>query len=273
MTELKAFTSAITALGGQFDNVATDASAVIDSAPALSGVLNSHGTIGHPADFAGAISARSGAVGAAKAGSERLAETLRRAASAYERGDLEAAERLKAQGGRMEGAAGGAGSPTTAGGSNASAAPGSGQDGGMQAGGQMMGQFSQMAGQMMQGITQPIQGVMQGLSQVPQQAMQGVQSIVQAATQGGAAGGTTAADPAVKAGGTDAGAPLTADGPSEGAGAPADGEKAPARAGIMSEERMRELQGLPLRSNDEFGKKESGSEPSPQIRPRTARDL
>ncbi|MGV0781004.1 type VII secretion target [Mycolicibacterium sp. XJ775] len=271
MTGLKAFTGAITALGGQFDNVATDAGNVIDGASALSGVLSSHGTIGHPAAFATAIDARRGAVGAAKADSERLAQTLRQAANAYERGDLEAAERLKAQADRL-GGAGEAGPATTAGGYDAGAAPDGGQDRGIQTGSQMMGQFSQMAGQMMQGITQPVQGIVQGLSQIPQQAMQGVQGIIQAATQGGAAGGTAASDLATKSGATNAGAPPTADGSSGGAGAPTDGEKAPAHAGIMSEERMRELQGLPPRT-DESGGKETASAPSPRIHQRTARDL
>ncbi len=259
MTELRASPSAVTALGGQLDNVAADVGAVINGAPALSEVLNSHGTIGFPADFAGASEARSAAVGATKAVSEKLAETLRQAARAYERGDLDAAEKLKAQADRMAGGRG-SGASNSAGGPTSSGAVG-GQDSGMQAGGQMMGQFSQMAGQMMQGIAQPVQGIVQGLTQVPQQVMQGVQGIVQAATQGAAGDGAegTQAPPAGVA-------------EPDGAGAPDRGEKAPAQAGIMSEERMRELQGLSPPHRDEAP---HGVEPppSPQVHPRAVREM
>ncbi|MGV0743580.1 ESX-1 secretion-associated protein [Mycolicibacterium sp. XJ870] len=269
MTELRTFTGAVTAMGGQFDNVAADVSSLIDGAPALSGVLNSHGTIGFPADFAGVTDARSAAVGAAKATSEKMAETLRQAAKAYERGDMEAAEKLKAQAERMDGP-GAPGSPNAGG----AGAPSGGQDGGMQAGGQMMGQFSQMATQMMQGLTQPAQGIVQGLSQMPQQAFQGVQGIVQAATQGAAGGGGAAADAAkASAGAAGPGGPPEGAGPSEGAGAPGGGEKAPAQAGIMSEERMRELQGMPPLSDDEKAQRETRPDTSPPIDPRTARNL
>ncbi|WP_454787524.1 type VII secretion target [Mycolicibacterium lutetiense] len=259
MTELRASTGAVTALGGQLDNVAADVGAVVNGAPALSEVLNSHGTIGFPADFEGASEARSAAVGATKAVSERMAETLRQAANAYERGDLEAAEKLKAQADRMAGGRSSGSANAATGGPDGSGA-GGGQDGGMQAGGQMMGQFSQMAGQMMQGITQPVQGIVQGVSQVPQQVMQGVQGIVQAATQGAAGG----------AGGLEAS--LAGAGQPDGAGAPAEGEKAPAQVGIMSEERMRELQGQPplLRDAAPHG---PPPESLPRDHPRTARDL
>lgn len=256
MTELRAFTGAVAALGGQLDNVAADVGAVMNGAPALSEVVNSHGTIGFPADFAGASDARSAAVDATKVVSERMAETLRQAAKAYERGDMEAAEKLKAQADRMAGRPSSGSSNAAGGGSSG------GQDGGMQAGGQMMGQFSQMAGQMMQGITQPVQGIVQGLTQVPQQVMQGVQGIVQAATQGAAGGG----------GATGPEAPPVREAESDGAGAPDKGEKAPAQAGIMSEERMRELQGLPPLHRDE-APHEPLPESLPRVHPRTARDL
>ncbi|MEV0671233.1 ESX-1 secretion-associated protein [Mycobacterium sp. NPDC050441] len=254
MTELRASTGAVTALGGQLDNVAADVGAVIDGAPALSSLIDSHGTIGFPADFAGASEARSAAVGATKVVSEKMAETLRQAAKAYERGDVEAAEKLKAQADRLGGG-------RSSGSSNTAGGPSGGQDGGMQAGGQMMGQFSQMAGQMMQGITQPVQGIVQGLTQMPQQVMQGVQGIVQAATQGAAGGGATGPE-----------APPAGAAESDGAGAPDKGEKAPAQAGIMSEERMRELQGLPPLQREE-APHGTGPAPLPRVHPRTARDL
>jgi hypothetical protein len=90
----------------------------------------------------------------------------------------------------------------------------------------------------------------QGLSQIPQQAMQGAQGIVQTAMQGAGGGGAAAIDAAAKASaaGPGAGAP--------GAAAPA-GEKAPVQRGIISEERMRELQGLPPFGGDVMGHGES----------------
>lgn len=106
MAELRAFTGVVTAMGAQFDNVAAEVGGVIDGAPALSGMLNSHGTIGFPASFAGVTDVRRRAVTAARVASERLAETLRQAAKAYERGDVEAAAKLKALADRMGGAGG-----------------------------------------------------------------------------------------------------------------------------------------------------------------------
>lgn len=239
MTELRTNGSVVNGLGQQhIDNI----SGFVTDAPDLSGLLNSHGVIGNPTDFGGAYEARANAMKATKAASEKMSDLLSQAAAAYDRGDVEAARKLKAQADQIEGK-GGPGSPSAGG-------PG-GQDGGSQAAGQIMGQFSQLAGQVVQGVTQPVQGIMQGVSQMPQQVFQGVQGIVQTATQAGsgatdAAAKAAASGPSAPAG---AGAPAgpgapAGQGAQPGAGAPSGGEKAP--AGIMSEERMREIQGLPI---------------------------
>lgn len=164
MTELRTNGSVVNGLGQQhIDNI----SGFVTDAPDLSGLLNSHGVIGNPTDFGGAYEARANAMKATKAASEKMSDLLSQAAAAYDRGDVEAARKLKAQADQIEGK-GGPGSPSAGG-------PG-GQDGGSQAAGQIMGQFSQLAGQVVQGVTQPVQGIMQGVSQMPQQVFQGVRA-------------------------------------------------------------------------------------------------
>jgi hypothetical protein len=242
MTQFSADTSAVTAWGQQVSNLSDEVGSFVSGAPSTSGVQNSHGAIGYPMQdvLNAAQSALGDALGATQSASAKIGDLLRQAAQAYERGDTAAAGRLKAQADRMESAqtqdGRGSGSPNPAG----------GQGGGAQPPGQMLGQFGQLPGQMMQGMMQPAQGVVQGLSQIPQQALQGAQGIVQTAMQGAGGGGAVAADAAAKASaagaGPGAGAP--------GAGAPAAGEKAPVQRGFMSEERMRELQGLPPFSGD-----------------------
>ncbi|MGV0745463.1 ESX-1 secretion-associated protein [Mycolicibacterium sp. XJ870] len=185
MTEFKAHTGAMNGWQQQITDVSSDVGNLMNGAPGVSGVVNSHGTIGHPMQnaFDSAYSSRGAAMGATQAASAKISELLGQASQAYDRGDVAAADKLKSQAAQMEGAAG------SAGGSPAASAAGSGAQGA----GQMMGQFSQMAGQMMQGITQPIQGMAQSLGQLPQQVFQGVQGIVEAATQGAGGGAEAAA--------------------------------------------------------------------------------
>lgn len=240
MNQFVANTGAMNTWQQQLTDLSTDVGNFINSAPGVSTVLNSHGTIGHPMQtaFDAAQSARGSAMGATQSASAKISDLLRQAAQAYERGDMASADKLKAQAQQMEGAAG---APSAAGGAPSAG----GQDGGAQSAGQMMGQFGQIAGQMMQGVTQPLQGMAQALGQMPQQVFQGVQGIVQTATQGAAGTGGGAA--AAAAQGANAGAAQAGEAPEgaapAGAGAPETGEKAPVQSGIMSEERMRELQG------------------------------
>lgn len=188
MTQFKTDTGAMSGWQQRLGDVSTDAGNLLNGPPGVSGVQNSHGTIGHPMQsaFDAAQSARGSAVGATQGASTRIADLLRQAAQAYERGDTAAAGQLKARAEQLDGA----GSPA-AGGSGAG-----GAGGGSQAAGQMMSQFGQLAGQLGQSVTQPLQGLAQGLGQIPQQVFQGVQGIVDSAT--GAAGG--AADAGAAAG-------------------------------------------------------------------------
>lgn len=235
MNQFIANTGAMNGWQQQLGDLSTEVGNFINSAPGVSTVLNTHGTIGHPMQtaFDAAQSARGSAMGATQSASAKISDLLRQAAQAYERGDMASADKLKAQAQQMEGAAG---SPASAGGAPSAG----GQDGGAQSAGQMMGQFGQLAGQMMQGITQPIQGMAQALGQMPQQVFQGVQGIVQTATQGAGSGAAEAA-----AQGANAGAAQPGTKPA-GAEAPETGEKAPVQPGIMSDERMSELQGEPV---------------------------
>ncbi|MBN3455816.1 ESX-1 secretion-associated protein [Mycobacterium sp. DSM 3803] len=189
-------------------NTLTESNAV--APPSLQ---STQGPISFAADNAtsSAGAARSNAFRATAANSQQMGELLNQAAQAYERGDIEAAQRLRAQADQLDGTA-------------AKPAGTGGADGGGQAAGQLMGQFGQLAGQAMQGVTQPVQGAMQGLSQLPQQLFQGVQGIVEAATQGGGAGAEAAA-------GADAGADATTKGEvPDGPGGKGDGERAPVDA-------------------------------------------
>lgn len=141
---------------------------------------------------------RASAYQATAGNSQQMGDLLQQAAQAYERGDTEAAERLRAQAERLgasdnPAAARGTGPGGTSPSGTPAGTPAAADGGGAQAAGQMMGQFSQMAGQMMQGVTQPVQGAVQGLTQIPQQVLQGVQGIVEAATQGAAGGAGAAA--------------------------------------------------------------------------------
>lgn len=218
MNQLVANTGAITGLQGIVDGVSGDINSFKNSFSGPSDLASSHGAIGFPMQnaFNGASSAREGALGATQVAAGRMAELLGKASQAYARGDMDAAERLKAQ---ADALGGGSSPAAAAGGGSEAASAGAG------GAGQMMGQFSQMAGQMAQSVTQPLQGLTQAMTQVPQQVMQGVQGIVESATQAAGSGGDAAAM-AADAGGTGAEEAVKAadhQGPGDGAGdGPAD---------------------------------------------------
>ncbi|AKS32990.1 ESX-1 secretion-associated protein [Mycolicibacterium goodii] len=190
MNQFIANTGAMGTWQQQLGEVSSDVGNLVNGAPGLSDVLNSHGTIGFPMQtaFDAATAARGGAMGATQAASAKISDLLRQAAQAYERGDMAAADDLKKRAQQMEGA----GESSAAGGAAAGGAAAAAGGGG-QAAGQMMSQFGQMAGQMAQSITQPLQGMAQSLGQMPQQMFQGVQGIVQSATQAAGGGMDTAA--------------------------------------------------------------------------------
>jgi Excreted virulence factor EspC, type VII ESX diderm len=227
MNQFVANTGAMNGWQGIVDGVSGDVSNFKNAFSGPSDLASSHGAIGFPMQnaFDGAQSSRDSALGATQAAASRMAELLGQASQAYQRGDLAAAGRLKAQADQIEGAS----SPASAGGgANAAGAAGGGA-------GQMMGQFSQMAGQMAQSITQPLQGITQAMTQVPQQVMQGVQGIVEAATQaagGGGDAGAMAAHDGADAGGAGAEHAVKANavdpqGPHDGSGGgPADPQDA-----------------------------------------------
>ncbi|WP_166905854.1 type VII secretion target [Mycobacterium sp. DL440] len=218
MNQLVANTGAITGLQGVVGGVSEDMNNFKNAFSGPSDLASSHGPIGSFVQGAvgGANSSRDGALGATQQAAGRMADLLGQASKAYDRGDLNAAERLKAQADALSGS----GSAASTGGGASGAGAGGGADGA----GQMMGQFSQMAGQMMQSVTQPLQGLSQAMTQVPQQVMQGVQGIVEAATQAAGGGGDAAAtaadvggmgaDEAIKANATGHQGP--GDGPGEG---------------------------------------------------------
>lgn len=213
MNQFIADTAAMGNWQGALGNVSDDINSFKNSFSGPSDLASSLGTIGssfHNA-HAGAQESRGTALGATQLAASRMSDLLGQASQAYQRGDLAAAGRLKAQADQIEGAS----APASAGGGDAGA-------GGA---GQMMGQFSQMAGQMMQSVTQPLQGLSQAFGQIPQQAMQGVQGFVEAATQAAGGGGDAAAT-AADVGGTGAeDTTKTADlqsGKDSGDGGPAD---------------------------------------------------
>ncbi|WP_454791434.1 type VII secretion target [Mycolicibacterium lutetiense] len=187
MNQFVANTGTINNLGGIVGSVSEDMTNFKNAFSGPSDLASSHGPIGSFVQGAssGAMSSRDSALGATQVAAGRMADLLGQASKAYERGDLAAAERLKAQADAL----GGASSASTGGGATGAGAGSGGADGA----GQMMGQFSQMAGQMMQSVTQPLQGLTQAMTQVPQQVMQGVQGIVEAATQAAGGGGDAAA--------------------------------------------------------------------------------
>jgi hypothetical protein len=256
MNQFIANTGAMNGWQQKLGDISTDVGNFISGAPGTSTVTNTHGTIGFPMQtaFDAAQSARGSAMGATQAASAKIGDLLRQAAQAYERGDMAAASDLKAKADQMDGSS----SASAAGGSQAA------QAGGASSAGQMLGQMGQLAGQMAQSVTQPLAGMAQALGQMPQQVFQGVQGIVQTATQGAAGMGSGAAEAAASAAGagaTGATEAASAGAAPAGAGGPEGGEKAP--VGVMSEERMRELQGErePMQQMDE------GGDPRPNINP------
>lgn len=226
MNQFIANTGAMGTWQQQLGEVSSDVGSLLNGTPGLSDVLNSHGTIGFPMQtaFDAAHAARGGAMGATQAASSKIADLLRQAAQAYERGDMAAADDLKKRAQQMESAGGSSAAGGAAAGGAAAAAGGGGQ-----AAGQMMSQFGQMAGQMAQSITQPLQGMAQTLGQMPQQVFQGVQGIVQSATEGDGGGmDATATAAGVESAGVENAVKADA---TEGAGAGGgEGERAPVDA-------------------------------------------
>lgn len=237
------------------DEVATSVQGVANGAASNPSLSDSHGIVSQPflAAQSATDAARNEALGATQTASSAIAETLRKAQKAYEEGDAAGAEQIRAQAAQMAAAQGAGGG----GGSAAGSAMGQGGQGASQ----MMGQFGQMAGQVMQGVTQPVQGLAQSLGQLPQQVMQSVQGLTQAAGQGGglaagAGGGAATGAAGAGASGAGGGAPAGPGHPDkkhaerdgavnpDAAAGPDAHEKAPAE-GVMSRERMREMQGLP----------------------------
>lgn len=232
------------------DDVASSVQGVANGAASNPSLSESHGIVSQPflAAQSATDAARNEALGATQTASSAIAETLRKAQKAYEEGDAAGAEQIRAQAAQLaaaQGAGGGGSSPA-----------GSAMGQGGQGASEMMSQFGQMAGQVMQGVTQPVQGLAQSLGQLPQQVMQSVQGLTQAAGQGGglaAGAGGGAASGAAGAGGGAPAAPghpdkkhVEHDGAanSDAAAGPDAHEKAPAE-GVMSRDRMREMQGLP----------------------------
>jgi len=246
MSVLKVNLGALDNWSRSHGDVGADVKGVADSAAGNPNLFAAHGTISQPllGVQSNADAARNGALAGVHEESTAMAGRLSNARQMYDKGDAAGAERIRAADSRLQPSQGGA----------------EGQGGGAQQAGQMVGQVSQMVGQAVQGITQPIQGIAQAIGQMPQQVMQSVQGMAQAAGQGGGATaaaasgavGSPAAGQAGKPEGRDAkqySGPLAA-------GGPENREKAPTQ-GIMSPERMRELQGLPP--------EEHGHQPNPDI--------
>ncbi|WP_396921818.1 type VII secretion target [Mycolicibacterium sp.] len=249
-------------------NTLTESNAVTPS-----GLQATQGPISYAADNAttSAGESRSSAYRATAADSQQMGDLLHQAAQAYERGDVEAAQRLRARADQLDGnpSAQAAGTGTGAGGA----------DSGGQAASQMMGQFSQMAGQMMQGVTQPVQGAMQGLSQIPQQVFQGVQGIVEAATQGAGAGAETAADAAQTSAGVDADADATEKAAGKGEGTDGadgkrDGERAPADAANARDDQRPDKQDEDEQDEDQKARatQQLGNRAETSMAPRSGED-
>lgn len=212
MNQFIADVGALNGWQGMVDEVSGQVSSFKGSFAGPSDLASSHGAIGFPMQnaFDGASSARAGALGATQVAAGRMAQLLGEASQAYQRGDVAAGDRLRAQAEAIEGA----GSPASA---RGAADPASSASGGA---GQMVGQFSQLAGQMAQSITQPLQGLTEAMTQVPQQVMQGVQGIVESATQAAGGGGDAAALAADHQGRDDA----PGEGPADRDGGQGDGQ-------------------------------------------------
>lgn len=97
-------TGAMGAWGQVMEQIGDEVRGFITGGPGASEVQNSHGVIGLPMQnpFDAVHAARNAAVGATHASSAKIADLLRQAAKAYERGDSTAAGQLKAQADRIE---------------------------------------------------------------------------------------------------------------------------------------------------------------------------
>lgn len=245
MSVLKVNLGALDSWSRSHGDVGADVKGVADGAAGNPNLYAAHGTISQPLLGVqnSADAARSGALAGAHEESTAMSGRLSNARQMYEKGDSAGAERVRAADSKLP-SQGGA----------------EGQGGGAQQAGQMVSQVGQMVGQAVQGITQPIQGIAQAVGQMPQQVMQSVQGMAQAAGQSGGATAAAASGAAGSPTAGQAGKPEGRDakqysGPLA-AGGPENRGKAPTQ-GIMSPERMRELQGLPP--------EERGHQPNPDI--------
>ncbi|MCH9730092.1 MAG: ESX-1 secretion-associated protein [Actinomycetia bacterium] len=164
-------TDGVRTLGGIHTGVAAGLGALAGDAPGSGEVAMSHGAIasGVNSALANTLGARSGSMASTRSSAERLAELLRQAALAYERGDQRGGEAIKA----AADAIAGGGTPAAAG-----AATSAGSTGATDAIGQVVSQLGQV-GQLPQQLGTPLAALAEPLQQLPQQMMQGVQQTQQ----------------------------------------------------------------------------------------------
>ncbi len=112
MNQFIADVGALNGWQGMVDEVSGQVSSFKGSFAGPSDLASSHGAIGFPMQnaFDGASSARAGALGATQVAAGRMAQLLGEASPAYQRGDVAAGDRLRAQAEAIEGA----GSPASA---------------------------------------------------------------------------------------------------------------------------------------------------------------
>ncbi|KUI30079.1 hypothetical protein AU195_03415 [Mycobacterium sp. IS-1496] len=164
--------------------IAAGVSQLMGGSPTVAGVETSHGQVAFAVQNAlgTLLGARQGTLQTTANSGDKIAELLRKAAAAYDKGDERSAGKLKAAMGDA-----GAGTPPNASGPASGGANAAGGATGAIA--QMLGQLGQF-GQSGQQGSGAMQGIAQAAQQIPQQVMQGVQQIVESAT--GAAGETGA---------------------------------------------------------------------------------
>ncbi|KUI30755.1 ESX-1 secretion-associated protein [Mycobacterium sp. GA-2829] len=178
--------------------IASSIAGLLGGGANISGVEATHGQIAFSVQNAlsNLLGSRQGALQTTARSGDKIAELLRKAAAAYDKGDEQSAAKLRAAIEAAGGPAAGAGASPASAASGASGAAG--------ALGPLMGQLGQL-GQLGQQGSGAVQGLAQGLQQVPQQVMQGVQQIVQAAT---AAKAEPAGEPGAESGADSERAPV-----------------------------------------------------------------
>lgn|GEM_PF-2457404 len=159
-------TDGVRTLGGIHTGVAAGLGALAADVPGSGEVAMSHGAIasGVNSALATTLGARSGSMTATQSSAERLAELLRQAAFAYERGDQRGGAAIKAAADAI------ARGPTPA--------TSAGSTGATDAIGQVVSQLGQL-GQLPQQLGTPLAALAEPLQQLPQQMMQGVQQTQQ----------------------------------------------------------------------------------------------